>query len=260
MRREPTEHRNGRLRDATRLLLWAAFSTAASLPLSTAQAYHNEHTRSLEESAYLLNPGEWELGLLVLGVGIGPLQLSTRTAPWIIGATLRKIVPNLALDGTVVDRRGVTLSARLALFYINSRKLSDDDTLVRLFIIPVGTSLSWRINERHTTSLLLKYVRLTSDADADEDDVNVKGTALADNAQVHASWEWRFNRVTALLCVLRYLPYQADPIFHSEAQLDDSTSAEVAGQADTENLQHSVAGSVSTLLSWRHFNLRVGLA
>jgi hypothetical protein len=66
--------------------------------------------------------------------------------------------------------------------------------------------------------------------------------------------------VTALLFVLRYLPYQADPIFHSEATLDERTSADVAGQADTENLQHSVAGAVSAVLSWKHFNLRAGLA
>lgn len=225
-----------------------------------ARAYHDEETRSLDESAYLLRHGEWGLGLLELGVGLGPLQLSTRTGPWIIGAALGKAMPNVGLDGTIVDRRGVTLSAGGSLFYVNSNKLIEGDALIKLFVLPFTTSLSWRVNEKHTTSLLLKYMRVASDADADEEDLVVKGAALADNFQIHGSWELRLSRISALLFVARYLPYQGDPIFHSDAQLDDRTMAEVEGQVDTEDMQHAVAGSVSGLFSWKTFNLRVGLS
>ena len=40
--------------------------------------------------------------------------------------------------------------------------------------------------------------------------------------------------------------------------VDERTSAEVDATADTENMQHSVAGGAAGVFSWKHFNLRVG--
>ena len=67
------------------------------------------------------------------------------------------------------------------------------------------------------------------------------------------------RRFFALLCVVRYLPYQSDAIFHSTVDVDDRTHAKVKGEADTEDMQHTVAGSVSSSFSWKNFNLRVGV-
>jgi hypothetical protein len=226
---------------------------------SRAHAYHDDDTPSLEDSAYLLRNREWQLGLQQFAVGLGPCQLSTRTFPWILGFAYKKLIPNLGFGATLTERRGVTLSGEARLFYVNSRGLSSSESLVRVFLVPLALASSWRINERHTTSLIVKYVRVMSIADTDEGDVDANGTALADNLQISASWEWRMRRFFALLFVLHYLPYQGDAVFHSTVTLDERTHAKIEGEADAEHMQNTVAGSLSSSFSWQHFNLRVGV-
>jgi hypothetical protein len=237
------------------VLLWAA----ALLP-SVARAYHDEQTRSLEESAYILRHGEWQLGPLNLGVGLWRFQLSTRVAPWIVGAALKKAMPNLRLDGILLDRKGFTLNLNAAMYYVNSNKLTSSDPILHLFIAPMSAVFSWRINDRHTLSTRATYVRMITDQQAAEDDLEIESGRLADNFQLHASWEWRLSRVSALLCTLRYLPYQGDPVFTATQPIDARTTLTVEGQVNTENMQNSVAGSVSGVFSWKYFNLRAGLA
>jgi hypothetical protein len=208
-----------------------------------------------------MRSGEWLLGPLQLGVGLWRFQLSTRTAPWILGAALGKLMPNLGADFMVLDRWGFTLTLRGSFYYVNSRKLAgDDDDVVSLFIVPATVSASWRVNDNHTLSLHLKYVRVMVSADAQEEDVTLEGGGLADNFQMEASWLWRFSEVSALLSYVRYLPYQGDPVFQSTIPIDDQTTAEVDAKADVQSMQHSVAGGISGVFSWKHFNLRAGLA
>jgi hypothetical protein len=233
----------------------------AAWPVGMARAYHDQETHSLEDSAYQLRSGEWLLGPQELGVGLWRFQLSTRTMPWILGAALGKVMPNIHADFLVLDMKGVTLSARAAFYYVNSEKLVDTDDPLQLYIIPSTLALSWRINDAHTVSLRGRYTRIASDTAAgSEAELKVNEATLADNAQVHASWEWRLSKVSALLVALRYLPYQGDPIVQSTVQIDDSTTAEVDASLDATSLQNAVTGSVSGVFSWKHFNLRAGLA
>jgi hypothetical protein len=239
---------------------WAALLVAAELlcPRDT-YAYHDEATPSLEDSAYLLKSKEWLLGPLELGFAYWRLQLSTRTAPWLIGATLRKVTPNLELAALAFESERVTLSAGAALYYVNSRKLASKTPLVHLYLLPMQLALSVRAHRRHSFSVLAQYLKVMSNADATTDDVTLQGGALADNVHFQLSWEWRFTRVAALLVGLRYMPWQGTPIVHSTVTLDAQTSAEVDASVDVESLQHSVAGSVSGVFSWEHFNLRAGV-
>jgi hypothetical protein len=239
-------------------LACGALLTVLTVVPSRALAYHSKNTPSLEDSAYLLRDREWQLGLQQFAVGLGPCQLSTRTFPWFLGFAYRKLIPNLGFAATMVERRGVTLSGEARLFYINSRGLSSSETIAHVFLVPVALATSWRINDRHTTSLIAKYVRVMSVANTDEGDLNMSGTALADNFQVTGSWEWRMRNFFALLLVIHYLPYQGDAVFHSDVNLDDRTHAKVQGEADAEHMQNTVAGSLSSSFSWKHFNLRMG--
>lgn len=224
-----------------------------------ARAYHDKETPSLEESAYQLHSKEWLLGPFELGVGLWRFQLSTRVFPWILGAALGKATPNLEGQFLLLERAGVTLSADGGMYYVNSNKLIEGEELLHLFLFPVGLTASWRINDRHTTSLRFRYLRVVSDGSAEQEDLEINGATLADNAQLHASWEWRLSRVSALLLTLRYLPFQGDPVLQSTVQVDARTTADVDATVDTENMQHSVAGSVSGEWSWEHFNLRAGI-
>jgi hypothetical protein len=224
-----------------------------------ARAYHDKETPSLDDSAYQLRSGEWLLGPLELGVGFWRFQISTRTMPWILGAALGKLMPNLNAELFVFELGGVTLNADAGVYYVNSNKLVEGDELLHLFIIPASVSASWRINERHTLSGRFRYVRVTSDGSADSGDYEVNAITLADNAQIQANWEWRLNRVCALHTTLRYLPFQGDPVIQSTVPIDDRTTAKVDATVDTENLQHSVAGLVAGVFSWKHFNLRAGV-
>lgn len=226
----------------------------------TARAYHDEQTRPLEESAYVLRHREWQVGPLRAAVGLYRCQLGTRIAPWILGAVLTKLMPNLGLDCAVWDRGPATVTLQSELYFVNSRKLVEDDTLIRLWVLPVGVAGSWRFNDAHTLSLRFRYVHVTSNADAEKDDIELQGGGLAPNAQVAASWAWRLTRVTALLTTFRSLVYQGDPVFTSEVVVDPDTSADVDAQLDLSDLEYSVAGSVSALFSWSSFNLRAGVA
>lgn len=226
---------------------------------NVARAYHDKETPSLEDSAYQLRSKEWLLGPLEFGVGIWRFQLSTRTVPWIIGAALGKVIPNLGAEFKVFELANVTLRADAGLYYVNSNKLVDGDELLHLFVIPFGLTASWRINDRHTLSGRFRYTRVTSDGSAETDDYSVDAVTLADNAQIHASWEWRFTPVCALLTTLKYLPFQGDPVVQSTVPVDARTTAEVDATVDAESMQHSVAGFVSGVFSWKHFNLRAGV-
>lgn len=229
-------------------------------PAASARAYHDEETRSLEESAYQLRSREWLLGPFELGVGLWRFQLSTRTMPWILGAALGKFTPNLNADLLALDMKSLTLSARAGFYYVNSNKLVDTEDPLNVYIIPLTLALSWRINDAHTVSFSARYVRVASDtATASEEDVKVQNATLADNAQLQASWEWRLTKISALLFTFRYLAYQGDPIVQSSVKIDDNTTAEVDASLDAKNLQNAVSGSVSGVFSWEHFNLRVGL-
>jgi hypothetical protein len=212
----------------------------------------------LEESAYQLRSHEWLLGPFDLGVGLWRFELSTRTMPWILGAALGKAMPNLAVDFLLFEHKGFTLSARSSLYYVNSNKLIEGEDLLSLFMIPAGASLSYRVNARHTVSTEFKYVRVISSGAVEQDDVQINGATLADSAQVHASWEWRLTRVTALLMYLRYAPFHGDPVVQSTVQVDSRTTADVEGTVTTDT-QNSVAGGVAGVFSWKHFNLRAGV-
>lgn len=230
------------------------------LVASPSRAYHDEQTPSLEESAYLLRSNEWLLGPLTLGVGLWRLQLSTRVGPWIVGAALKKALPNLELAGSLVTHPRFTLTLRAALYYVNSRKLLAGEPVLHVFLTPLSLDLSTRINSKHTVSGHFEYVHVSSDEDANGEDLELHGGALANNAQVHASWEWRLSRVTALLATLRYLPFQGDPILESTVTVDPQTTADVNARLDTEDMQHAVAGSIACVFSWQNFNLRAGVA
>jgi hypothetical protein len=231
-----------------------------ALHAASARAYHDSENRSLEETAYVLRHREWQVGPLRLAVGLSRCQLGTRTAPWIVGAALTKLMPNLGLDCSVWDRGRATVTLQSELYFVNSRKLSDSDSLVRLWVIPVGIAGSWRFDDEHTLSARFRYVHVTTDADATEDDVELHGGGLAPNAQLSASWTWRLTHVTALVSSFRYLAYQGDPVFTSTVDVDEDTTATVDAQFDASELQHSVAASVSALMSWKSFNLRAGVA
>jgi hypothetical protein len=242
-------------------LVCALLAALAVWPAGTAHAYHDEETRSLEDSAYQLRSREWLLGPFELGVGLWRFQLSTRTLPWILGAALGKFMPNLNADFLVLDMKGLTLSARAGFYYVNSNKLVETEDPLNVYVVPMTLALSWRINDAHTVTLSARYVRVASDtATASEEDLKVNKATLADNAQLQASWEWRLTKISALVFAFRYLLYQGDPIVTTSVQLDDSTSAEVDASLDAKNLKNGAAGSASAVFSWKHFNLRVGLA
>jgi len=248
-------------RFAVRCVLASSLLAAALCAVvpSTAAAYHDEATPSLEENAYHLRSHEWLLGPFELGVGLWRFQLSTRTLPWILGAALGKAMPNLKVDFLLLEHKKFTLSAASALYYVNSHKLIEGEDMLSLFLIPTEVALSYRVNDRHTVSGQFKYVRVTSRGSAEEDDIEIEGASLSDSAQLQASWEWRLSRISALLMFMRYAPFVGDPVLESAVQVDERTTAEVDATVDSENTQHSVAGGVAGVFSWKHFNLRAGV-
>src|SRR5690606_26112399 len=88
------------------------------------------------------------------------------------------------------------------------------------------------------------------------------GTAAASNLQAALSFEWRVNRVTALIFQSRYFALQqlggAGTV---SLDIDDATDAHVtaSGAPVFADVNQGFSISASALFSFAHFNLRAGV-
>lgn len=248
-------------RTVRQLLLVGVISLIVSLPegvFNSARAYHTERERLLDSTAYSLHRNELRLGVMELAYGaIDQLQITTYTAPWILGAILENVAPNLELKSTFYDRRRLALSVSFATIW--GRVDQADDTRVGYLVFPVGLAASTRINRSWSSHVGGFFTFTKALGDSDPADNEVKGVVIVDMLQLWAMLEYRASRVVALTFTIRWLPYVSNAVAEGTVMVDENTDAQVGLETDITSLDNEFAVIPGVVFSWARANLRVGV-
>ena len=81
---------------------------ASALAPSPAQAYHTYQARFLDSTAYSLQRRNFRLAIF------DQLQVTTYTAPWLLGAIFEDVAPNIEFKSTFYDHNRLALSGSFA--------------------------------------------------------------------------------------------------------------------------------------------------
>lgn len=240
--------------------LWLALVLTVLGASRPAAAYHSARKQSVSGTAFLLNQGEWLVGLFRLDYGVmEQLQIGTYTMPWLV------VFPNIQFKMLAFQNERWAVSIRPGLFYEDfelPRKLygiGPQSTDIKLWIIPLEGYVSLVIRDRFMLTLAAVYTAIAGKGHYNPDDY--KGTAAAANAQVGLGFQWRVNHVTALTLQARYVAFQsATGVGSVTIDVDDATSADVRarGSANAADASNGYSVAASALFSWQTFNLRVG--
>lgn len=227
---------------------------------NSALAYHSVRKQPVSGTAFLLNQGEWQVGLFRVDYGaMEQLQIGTYTMPWLV------VFPNIQFKMLAFQNERWAVSLRPGLFYEDfelPRKIygiGPESTDIKLWIIPLEGYVSAVIKERFTLTLAAVYTAIAGKGSYNPDDY--RGTAAAANAQIGLGFQWRVNHVTALTFQARYVAFQsATGVGNVTMDVDDATSADVRarGSANAADASNGYSFAASALFSWQTFNLRVG--
>ena len=248
--------------------------SASSVVPSSARAYHTQKERLLDTTAYSLDRREFRLGLMKLSYGIfNRLQVSTYTAPWLLGLALEELSPNIEFKSTLIKMRKFALSVSLGFVWgrvqacvpefdeaSDAPPCSQDDDFARVdyLIFPINVASSVRINSDVSVHIGGQYTATDVVGGAEPVENEVRGSAAVDMLQLYGMFEWRLSKVVALTLTTRWLPYVSDTVARVRLEVDDSTDANVSIQVDIlEN--NAFAVIPGAVFSWERANLRLGV-
>jgi hypothetical protein len=224
---------------------------------TSARAYHTQKERLLDTTAYSLYRREARLGLMKLSYGIiDQLQVTTYTAPWILGALFEDVAPNLELKSTVYNRRRLALSVSAG--FLTGTVLQPDNTKIRYFLVPVAAAASVRINSDVSTHVGVRYTVVNGDAQTQPEGTAVEGTLVVDFLQLWGMAEWRLSRVVAFTFTVRWVPHVSN--IGLDGTVDAGNPAITAGlQGDLSALRNAFAVIPGFVFSWERANIRLGV-
>jgi hypothetical protein len=228
---------------------------------SSARAYHTDRIRTTAGTAFTLRKNEWELGPFHANYGITDwLGVSTYVLPWVV------LFPNVQVKLRLFSNERWALSLRPGLYYADftlPHKLygvGPDDADLKLWVVPIEAYVSRIIRHRFTLTGSAVYNYVTGTGSYDPQDV--RGTAAASNAQIALGFEWRVNRIVALIVQSRLILYQeVGGAGTVNVDLDEHTTGQVSTNAKPAafNSERGFSVSAAALFSWQHFHLRVGV-
>lgn len=231
-----------------------AFAAVTAAP-SAARADHSADERIIDQTAYTLPKGRFQLG--VLRQQWGPwdrLTLGTYAIPWAFG------VANLHLKWRFFGSDPVSLAATIGGFRVAPAALKKESGNATITVVPFELAASWRIDDEWTLSPSLVYTVVTLRGHYDP--AELQGVAALSNLQLATTLEYRLTRVTAFVLHGRYLVFQnVGGRVSSSLHPDKFTTVDVQAVASTDALDFPSAFSVvpSVVFSWKVFNLRLGL-
>ncbi|MEI7894162.1 MAG: hypothetical protein WCI05_13800 [Myxococcales bacterium] len=239
----------------------AALPIGLFLVSANARAWHTEDQHLLDNTAYTLPRGKAQLGLGAFRWGaLGPLTLGTTTWPWIA------LFPNGHVKWNVFSYKPISFGLQAGVIRANVRNITNiiggmnDLERALLWIVPLESHLSWRFGPKPTLSVgaTYTYINVVGQYKADA----FQGVAGTDNLQLTGSFEWRFNRVTALVVQGRYQVFQrATAQANSTTNPDGYTTLDVAAAGGSGDIELKTYFSIvpSVAFSWEKFNLRLGV-
>ncbi len=245
----------------SRKLLLCGLGLVACLLTSPAQAFHTDRVRTIFGNAFVLDKGEWEIGPFRANVGaLEQLQFGTYFLPLLI------LAPSLEAKLLLFQNERFAVSVRPSVFYADLSFLhrfygiGSSDTNIKMWVVPVEGYVSAIIRSRFTLTASLVFTGVRGSGRYDPEDF--KGTAAASNLQAGLGFEWRINRVTALLFQSRFFALQqVGGAGTVTVDVDDATDAYItaSGAPVFADVDQGYSFSASALLSFAHFNLRAGM-
>ncbi len=188
---------------------------------------------------------------------IDRLQITTYTAPWLVGLILQDLSPNIEFKSTLYNRNRLALSVSAG--FVWGRFQDVDGTRANYLIFPLNATASVKINTRVTLNLGGQYTATDVAGGAQPVESEVEGAAVIDMLQLYGMLEWRINRVVSLTLTARWLPYVSDTVAQGELIIDEDTGAIIGIQVDVFDLQNEFAIIPGAVFSWKRANLRVGV-
>lgn len=240
----------------TRLGLAAAVAcvVVATAP-RTAWADHTEGERIVDQTAYTLPKGRFQLGLLRQQWGPWDrLTVGTYAIPWAFG------VANAHLKWRFYGSDPVSIAASIGGFRVAPAALKKESGNAVITVVPFDLAASWRVDDRWTLSPSLVYTVVTLRGNYDP--AELQGVAALSNLQFATTLEYRLTSVTAFVLHGRYLVFQnVGGRVTSTLHPDRFTTVDVQAVASTDALDFPFAFSVvpSVVFSWKVFNLRLGV-
>lgn len=229
---------------------------------SSASAYHTYDTRLLDSTAYSLHRRRFRLGLLKLSYGVFDFfQVSTYTAPWLLGVAFETVAPNIELKSTFYDRKRLALSASLGYVTGTLEQVVDvPESRVRYHLIPVSLASSVRINSWVSTHLGGTFSVTEGDANAGLGTSDIDGSAYIDLLQLWGMVEWRLSRVVAFTFTVRWVPWVSDTIVRGRV-IGEQGNPDIDLQIQLEfiDLTNAFAVIPGFVFSWKRANIRMGV-
>ena len=229
---------------------------------SSASAYHTYDERLLDSTAYSLHRRRFRLGLFKLSYGIFDfLEVSTYTAPWLLGLVLESVAPNIELQSTFYDHRRLALSVSFGYVTGTLEQVVDvPESRVRYHMVPLSLASSVRINSRVTTHIGGTYTATTGDANAGLGTQDVDGTAVVDLLQLWGMAEWRLTNVVAFTFTVRWVPWVSDTIVRGRLVGNQGNpELDVQLELDFIDLKNAYAVIPGFVFSWNRANIRLGV-
>jgi hypothetical protein len=245
------------------LVAAAVVLTVALAWRTPARAYHDERTLPVDDTAYTLRQGEFQLGVLFQHIGVLPrVQLDFVLAGYMLGAFTDVFLPNLSAKLRIFDLGQVSFGASVGLAYARFRPSSPETgTRADLAIVPASLYLSWRparafIGSIDFSGTWVKSLAGTDDvATSDE----LQGAATVSSFSTGANLIFPLTRVFALTVGGRVLLYQTPVTVSSNTRVDSHTNVELNGEVTVENADFAWQVVPGAFFSWGTFNLRAGL-
>ena len=226
---------------------------------SSASAYHTYDARLLDSTAYSLKRREFRLGLFNLSYGVFDFfQITTYTAPWILGAVFEEVTPNIAFRSTFYDRKRLALSASVGFITGTLEQVDgDQSSAVRYYMTPVSLASSVRFNWRVSTHIGGTYTATQGDVNTGLGFNDVDGSAVIDLLQLWAMFEGRISKVVAFTLTVRWVPWVSDTIVRGRISGNPSGSIEI--EKEFIDLSNAVAIIPGFVFSWKRANIRLGV-
>lgn len=238
---------------------------------STASAYHTYDTRLLDNTAYSLKRRQFRFGLLKQSYGAFDFfQISTYTAPWLLGLVIEDVAPNIEFKSTFYDRGRLALSVSAGFLTGTLEQFTVEDAStgeqignqrrLRYFMTPVSLASSIRINNWVSTHIGGTYTGTQGDANAGLGSNDVGGSAVIDLLQLWAMAEWRLSKVVAFTFTLRWVPWVSDTVVTGRILVDQGNpDINVQVELTFIDLKNAFAAIPGFTFSWERANIRLGV-
>ena len=239
--------------------LLGVLAGGSALAPSRASAYHTYDTRLLDATAYSLERRQFRLGLFKLSYGVFDFfQITTYTAPWILGAVFEDVAPNIEFRSTFYDHKKLALSASIGFITGTIEQIVDvEESKARYYLTPVSLAASVRHNWKVSSHFGGIYTAAQGDANAGLGFNELGGSAVIDLLQLWGMFEGRISNVVAFTFTVRWVPWVSDTIVRG--RITGNPSGSIQLEKEFIDLRNSFALIPGFVFSWRRANIRMGV-